>query len=351
MAIQVDSNFLLKAKDFLDRRQSLAVTLRDLAGWDYTNFPIPVGFEVFVEGQWYTYMGKDGISNDSLTGYFRKRGGINIVQETGNSINDVMSQNAVTKELNSLSEIINSIISNEDGKILKVEILPYDDKKVPGKYSISSSIVPGFAWKVYYNDVEIEPSELSDVGVYLKTIEDDEEILKSVDKVSGNQIFVYTNSNNQPVYIRENTTFILKISYGVGSSKISTQLELDYKFLGTKYWGKIPGDLVSNKSGEELYNYLKGDYNISSDRSEYRETGVIIFDCSLEEYKKTGLCPGIVIPSDLVNSDEYTPFRVLIGGIETSDYIVKDYDSQEDGRVSIIILNTPQRGILNIEFT
>ena len=74
MAIQVDSNFLLKAKDFLDRRQSLAITLRDLAGWDYTNFPIPVGFEVFVEGQWYTYMGKDGISNDSLTGYFRKRG-------------------------------------------------------------------------------------------------------------------------------------------------------------------------------------------------------------------------------------------------------------------------------------
>ncbi len=56
MATQVDSNFLLKAKDFLDRRQSLAITLRDLAGWDYTNFPIPVGFEVFVEGQWYTYM-------------------------------------------------------------------------------------------------------------------------------------------------------------------------------------------------------------------------------------------------------------------------------------------------------
>lgn len=350
MAIQVDSNLLLKAKDFLDRRQSLAVTLRDLYEWDYDNFPIPVGFEVYVEGQWYTFMGKSGISNDSLTGYFRERGGINVVQETGSSINDVMSQKAVTDELNNLSEIINSIISS-DGKILKVEILPYDDKKVPGKYSISSSIIPGFAWKVYYNDVEIDPVDLSDVGVYLKTVEDGEEILKSVDKVSGNQIFVYTNSNNQPIYIRENTTFVLKISYGVGSSKVSTQLELDYKFLGTKYWGKIPSNLISGKNGEELYNYLKGDYNISSDRSEYRETGVITFDCSLEEYKNIGLCPGIVIPSDLINSNEYIPFRVLVGGIEVSDYTMKSYDSQEDGRVNIYVLNTPQRGILNIEFT
>lgn len=351
MAIQVDSNLLLKAKDFLDKRQSIAVNIRDLAGWDYDNYPIPVGFEVYVEGQWYTYMGKDNVSKDGLTGYFRKRGGINVVQETGNSVNDVMSQDAVTKELNNLSEIINSLISSENGKILRIEILSYDDKKAPGKYSVSSRIIPGFAWKVYYNDVEVDPPNLSDVGVFLKKEEEGQEILTRVDKISGNQTFVYTSINSQPIYINENTTFVLKVSYGVGSSKVSTQIELDYKFLGNKYWGNIPGNLASNKSGEELYNYLKETYNLSSDRSEYRETGVIIFDCSSDENKETGLCPGIVIPSNLINSDKQTPFRVLVGGIEISDYNVVEYNSSEDGRVNIITLGTPQRGILNIEFT
>ena len=352
MAVQIDSNLLLRAQDYLDRRQSIAITLNDLAGWDYTNYPIPVGFEVFVECQWYTYMGKKGITNDSLTGYFRKRGGINVVQETGNSTSNVMSQDAVTRELNNISEILNSLISSGDGEVLKINILPNPNRSysIPGKYSISSSIVPGFAWEVYYNDNKIDPTELSSVEVYLRTIVNGKEVLESVEKVTGNQTFVYTNRDSGTISIKENTTFVLKISYGVGSSKVSSQVYLDYKFLGTKYWGKIPSNLKS-ESGEKLYEYLKGDYNISSDRSEFRETGVLTFDCSDEKNIKLGLNPGIVLPVDLINSDGITPFRVLVGGIETSDYSVKTYTSSEDGKVDIIVLDTPQRGILNIEFT
>ena len=92
MANKIGSNFLLPAKVFLDKRQGIVSGIGELGTWDYDKYPIPDGFEVFVDGKWYTYY-KD-IEKDSITGFFRIRGGINVLQTTGSSEDDVMSQNA-----------------------------------------------------------------------------------------------------------------------------------------------------------------------------------------------------------------------------------------------------------------
>lgn len=67
MANKIGSNFLLPAKVFLDKRQGIVSGIGELGTWDYDKYPIPDGFEVFVDGKWYTYY-KD-IGKDSITGF------------------------------------------------------------------------------------------------------------------------------------------------------------------------------------------------------------------------------------------------------------------------------------------
>ena len=67
MANKIGSNFLLPAKVFLDKRQGIVSGIGELGTWDYDKYPIPDGFEVFVDGKWYTYY-KD-IEKDSM--YFK----------------------------------------------------------------------------------------------------------------------------------------------------------------------------------------------------------------------------------------------------------------------------------------
>ena len=70
MAIRVQSNYFFNGNGFLDSRQGKASTLQDLIDWDFEKDVIPEGFEVYVDGNWYTY---DSSHYSEDTGKFKPR--------------------------------------------------------------------------------------------------------------------------------------------------------------------------------------------------------------------------------------------------------------------------------------
>ena len=50
MSAHIGTNFSLKAKEFLDKRQGEALTEKDLKTWD---IPVPEGFEVCIGTSWF----------------------------------------------------------------------------------------------------------------------------------------------------------------------------------------------------------------------------------------------------------------------------------------------------------
>ena len=80
MAINIGSNFNYQGANFLDGRQGEAKTLRDLLEWDVL---VPEGFEVNVDGSWYTY---DPAYNSPITGRFKKRPGFEEFCELDNEV-------------------------------------------------------------------------------------------------------------------------------------------------------------------------------------------------------------------------------------------------------------------------
>lgn len=76
MAVRLQSNYLYNSNDFLDSRQSEALTIADLRDWfnkenEEDIIRIPEGFEVRVGGDWYTY--EPNKEMDPETGYFKPR--------------------------------------------------------------------------------------------------------------------------------------------------------------------------------------------------------------------------------------------------------------------------------------
>ena len=69
MAVKLNYNYSFSGADFLDSRQGLATSIEELLEWDFSTMPIPLGFEVCVNGIWYTYNTKWSES----TGYFKER--------------------------------------------------------------------------------------------------------------------------------------------------------------------------------------------------------------------------------------------------------------------------------------
>lgn len=146
MAINLSSNFLYQAKEFLDGRQGKAGSKSDLKSW---NIPIPDGFEVFCSEDvtWYTYRPEE--DEDPETGKFHIRIG-NLKEdleqkiqevdlktiENAENIHDLQVQNQVlvadTQDdlLNSDNWIIDGVNYAKKGIIVSV------NEDVPGKNGI-----------------------------------------------------------------------------------------------------------------------------------------------------------------------------------------------------------------------
>lgn len=357
MALLLPTNLNLPAAAFVDRRTGLAKTVNDLRNWDYENVPIPVGFEVFVDGKWYIYQGQENVTADTLTGYFRERGGINVVQVTGNSTDSVMSQKAVTDQLNTLSDRINEITENL-GIILEireVELLNSEGNPLNqggGLYEVGEQVSPIFGWKVYYNGVPILASDSSLItGVWL-VLENGEE-----NRADGT-IIPATSSDEDPYLfqfqsgysISSNTKFRVRLSFGTGVGQITASLDIDYSFVYRKYWGytTIPAKQLNSDNVDNFINGTEGKI-IGTELSLSRELPLTRFDCSSAE---SSVYPIYIIPNSVFQQVSGNEIRVLVGSIDVNIYeLILNSIFVDRGSVgySVIAFSVPQKGILNIE--
>ena len=71
MAIIINDQYRLRQQNFLDDRVGVAIDVSALKSWNFSEVPIPEGFEVFVEGVWYEY--KSEYEEDPILGKFRNK--------------------------------------------------------------------------------------------------------------------------------------------------------------------------------------------------------------------------------------------------------------------------------------
>ena len=364
MAIRIPTNFNLPAPAFLDKKTGLAQNTNDLRNWDFTTNPIPVGFEVCVGGTWYTYLGQSQENLDTETGYFRERGGINVVQETGESTTNVMSQNAVTEQLESLQIRIQSIIENL-GIILEIRVenfSPEQDKSTKiitgggGLYEKGSIVIPKIAWKTYYNGEILQVGDVGNVYVYPVTIEDDGSeteggalsgiLTKGTSEYPDTIFWEATNTQ-----ITTRTKLRLRINYGSGVAQLIASQDIKFTFVNQRVWGYIDTDIVDSTIVESFLAGERGKI-IGSDLSLSRELDNKVFDCSVGDNEE-GVYPIYLVPSDIYSSDPGDP-RVLVGNIEVSTYTITPEVNQilinyGSDSYRAMVFNVKQKGILNIE--
>lgn len=345
MANKIGSNFLLPAKVFLDKRQGIVSGIGELGTWDYDKYPIPDGFEVFVDGKWYTYY-KD-IKKDSITGFFRIRGGINVLQTTGSSEDDVMSQNAVTNALNGLNERIQDIIHSL-GTVLEIRLLPdYTISGNPtvdgGLYENGTRIQPSFAWEVWYNGMKLKRKDVS-VSIYINgSFYSGGMNNPSEDEDEYTWVWIYDQN------ISRDTVITLSVLYGNGSSSdsigsVSISKNITYEFINSRIWGKSKTNDISK---------ILIDGKTYGNRSLSKERSIVLnnVDCSVDDEGNdytSGLYIYYMIPTEIygeVNESE-DPIRLLTGNMENNAFSCKF--GEED--YSVIVFDYPQTGVLNIEF-
>lgn len=363
MAIKLPSNFDLPAAYNLDHRKDIAQSVNDLRNWDFEFSPIPEGFEVFVDGAWYTYMGQD-VEIDAETGYFRERGGVNVLQNTGDSETDVMSQKVVTDNLNSLSDRIQEIIENL-GIILEVrsEYIRDSGGEIisggPGLYEKGTTVTPYFGWKAYYNGIEITPASSSgsngenayNIQIYTVSSDGTESLITSGSLTLGtnNDPNLCTWAAPSSMSINTDTIFRVRLSYGTGVGQLNSYLDVKYNFVNYKTWGYITSGSVDVSTVESFLNGTNGKI-IGNELSLSRELPITVFDCSGEDSE---VYPIYVLPIDVYNSVN-GDLRVLVGNIEVSIYDMSNplsplYVNRGTEGYIVLLFNVGQRGILNIE--
>lgn len=376
MSILISTNLNLPAPAYLDKRIGQALSVNDLRNWDFTATPIPVGFEVCVEGKWYAYQGQgEGIVADTVTGYFKERGGINIVQETGSSTTNVMSQGAVTEALYSQNDLIQQLVERVGiiFELEKVDVTDSDGSIATNGgelYERGSNVVPYFAWKAYYNNREVTPGRESSDGIdvsYDPTIsyieKDSNGDWSTPQRASGTIIYPspgdedkYVTKFQSSAPISNDTIFTVNVKYGTGVNQLSATLTIEYTFVNRKYWGYTNNTSVD--VSDILESFLDevntgGEINsiLGSELSLSRELPLTKFNCSTKSDGSTEISEGVfpiyIVPSDIYGSDE---IRVLVGNIEANTYDIFS-GSTEGGTINyrVILFNVKQRGILNIE--
>lgn len=359
MANKIGSNFLLPAKVFLDKRQELISKVEDLRTWDYDMYPIPIGFEVFVDGKWYTYYG-DKVDLDATTGYFRIRGGINVLQTTGTSKNDVMSQDAVTSALNGLNERIQDIVANI-GTVLEIKLIPFGfetEKQVPGGlYEKGTSVQPAFAWEVWYNGTKLRSDEITNLVVYRDGVDTGRR--PSFIPVDEDRTYGYIWRWTYGIEITDNSVFTISVSYGEGENiigSVNISQDINYEFIKAKIWGKSKTNLINEV--EELAQ-TSGKKELSKSRS------IVLNNINCGEIDninyESGLYIYYLIPSEIYTGkrvvdskdgsvslvDPDDPIRLYVGNMESNSFNI--YYESVSG-YTVIILEWPQTGILNLEF-
>ena len=177
MGIAIGSNFNYQGEGFLDSRQGMPQTVSDLLNWDIL---VPLGFEVCVQGEWFTYKGESYW--DAELGHWERR------------------QQDVSEEINKLmSAVFPMTLSISPG----------------GTYEVGRVVSPRITWTLKKGSVQFQADRATVNGI----------------EVENPELGRYEPSET----IRENRTYSVKVWQDGATYLGSTSYTFKYK----KYWGVI----------------------------------------------------------------------------------------------------------------
>lgn len=274
--IRIGTNFSYNGRQYLDDRQGLADNAQDLLGWDIL---VPEGFEVFMGGTWYAY---DSNYNSPLTGHFKLRPGFEEYNELAN----------------------------------EVFPLSYSSFSGGGTFEIGKTdVLPKIDWELERKGEPVSPISSTVNG--------------STDGVNRETLLSFVS----PVYISENTNYIVQSIIGTGAKATRTA---SYNFYYKKYYGVSANESLTNEEILALSSTWATSWTMSD----------TVFDCTGGKY------PYYIIPSELYSE---STFKVWIGGLRNTDLVISDQDVTNSYGIShlykIIRLGTLQRGVLSIKFS
>lgn len=108
MSAHIGTNFTLESKEFLDSRQGLALTKKDLLDW---RTPVPEGFRVCLDGKWYYY---DSSANLEDTGHWIPC----VVDSVDGEVYE--GQTVSAKAVKGLGALNGNVVNDLESKISKI---------------------------------------------------------------------------------------------------------------------------------------------------------------------------------------------------------------------------------------
>ena len=292
MSLKIGTNLDYRGHDFLDSRQGLPTSIEYLRDWDYTMYPVPLGFETCLDGEWYIYT--DEWTDE--TGYWKKRG----IGGAGGG-------------------------GDYDEQIAKLM-----EHCFPLTFSLSSGlsylkgttgVKPSLSWSLKREGVSVQI-----VDTWIKT-------------GSGSEVHQPTNATSWTSLdpITSKTTYTVKVKSvdGVIKSAQST-----WGFYLNRYWGAVSDYRDTPVLGSSILTSEKA--------TTWKKEGnnAAVFNCTGGKY------PMYIFPWEYFDRDA---FRMIISRIENTNWDVRQESLRnEKGSVdsyAVVYLKTMQRGErISIEF-
>lgn len=258
------TNFNYNGREYLDSRQNRALTKDELKNWKIL---IPSGFQVYVDGEWYTYL--PDIAEDPKTGKFHK------------FFSDSLDSRSENTGLNGkvVAEEFDKVYDKYDNLYKRVYPLQWLWCEGGSFVEAGDSITPEIIWNVGRNGEEIIPDSVL-INGSREGIQPD------------NKKFI------APAPIKVDTSYEVKVTQnGESLSHI-----FDYIFTVPRYYG------VSE------YSEMTSDRVLGLGFSDWAQCNFLrpqLFNCSGGKY------PWICIPSELWEKNP--PTDIWVEGIHSGD--------------------------------
>lgn len=380
MSAHIGTNFTLESKEFLDSRQGLALTKKDLLDW---RTPVPEGFRVCLDRKWYYYDSSANLEDtghwvpcvvDNVDGevYEGQTVSAKAVKELGALNGGLVSK--LESELSKINNLVNPLqLSNNAqpitdpsivGELVEFKLPELIGKKVensePDKaFDLNNDGVIDEADKALWDTTNKELKKLSEDKTYYSTssprdamFEVGHKILpsasiglqrksgaidESVDGIKQMTIRLIDNSRPSPVnnflnfgwsswtYNKLVTkTFpsdILINSVVITKNNTRLSTNATYKFRYRKFIGA--SELLDLSGGTIKSSQLEGKL-VSS----FVESGTLdktVFNCSGGKY------PYVIIPAQYYNPTN----KMYVGGFLNTDLVVEDV--KIENKVGVVV--------------
>lgn len=347
MAIRLGTNFDLKSKQFLDSRQGLSETKNDLKNW---STPVPPGFEVCLEEEWYYY---DPEINLSETGHWVPRlVGKEELEGEGTIINGEnrgVTADAVKKIIDERLADIQNQIDDQGTEIYPTKIsnvwLGEGNGRKLSPYSVEVGTLVNFSRINVSQDDPLKgviTYEITKKGVSTPLVPN------SSDPNSG-KFFIQEDS-----YILTNTNGIPKSgtkAWTISDSTLGVTYEAEAKITWNwkNYWGIFlgnPANLSRGNTPDDPINLPDGSfYSLGSAWTFDSTFSENSFDCSNSNFGNHRH-PIILIPATYFPQNQ--SINLYVQGISYSDITIKYINyTMNSGRSAIyaaVIINQTQSG-------